>query len=358
MPNIFKWRTLVIIENKCVLCIKDFYFSNFILADKMNCIRVRTCCFMCSVTTGSKIFGWVITLASTAGIIYLAATFNDVFTPPVSIAGLTFAGLVLFGGVTLLVGIYSESSNAVLGALIVLVLVFLGAVALAVPFAEGYITGKVSFMKTLPSFAGIILLILVYAYALVVINNARLLITEQFIREDQDVVLVINRKGGGTRKLGRKAKRLWLKEGKLKKFRGKKRKIRMRSLTNMPSFYLRPKKEKPISVTVGGSPVNTDVVVNLELPEPEVASCVQPPHVIVHQDPAQILVMQPPPEPPPAIVEQVPVPVPIVYPPTKCDCDPGIPEYPDPMPPYCTDSNEHLRHSSYADRKVLPQFIC
>ncbi|XP_014251781.1 uncharacterized protein LOC106667957 isoform X4 [Cimex lectularius] len=173
MPNIFKWRTLVIIENKCVLCIKDFYFSNFILADKMNCIRVRTCCFMCSVTTGSKIFGWVITLASTAGIIYLAATFNDVFTPPVSIAGLTFAGLVLFGGVTLLVGIYSESSNAVLGALIVLVLVFLGAVALAVPFAEGYITGKVSFMKTLPSFAGIILLILYYLYQMIVINSAR-----------------------------------------------------------------------------------------------------------------------------------------------------------------------------------------
>ncbi|XP_014251783.1 uncharacterized protein LOC106667957 isoform X6 [Cimex lectularius] len=174
MPNIFKWRTLVIIENKCVLCIKDFYFSNFILADKMNCIRVRTCCFMCSVTTGSKIFGWVITLASTAGIIYLAATFNDVFTPPVSIAGLTFAGLVLFGGVTLLVGIYSESSNAVLGALIVLVLVFLGAVALAVPFAEGYITGKVSFMKTLPSFAGIILLILGSGFSVIITNSYRL----------------------------------------------------------------------------------------------------------------------------------------------------------------------------------------
>ncbi|XP_014251778.1 uncharacterized protein LOC106667957 isoform X2 [Cimex lectularius] len=194
MPNIFKWRTLVIIENKCVLCIKDFYFSNFILADKMNCIRVRTCCFMCSVTTGSKIFGWVITLASTAGIIYLAATFNDVFTPPVSIAGLTFAGLVLFGGVTLLVGIYSESSNAVLGALIVLVLVFLGAVALAVPFAEGYITGKVSFMKTLPSFAGIILLILVDCYAIIILNNLRLkLIEEPDEPDSDDEVIVIHR---------------------------------------------------------------------------------------------------------------------------------------------------------------------
>ncbi|XP_014251782.1 uncharacterized protein LOC106667957 isoform X5 [Cimex lectularius] len=186
MPNIFKWRTLVIIENKCVLCIKDFYFSNFILADKMNCIRVRTCCFMCSVTTGSKIFGWVITLASTAGIIYLAATFNDVFTPPVSIAGLTFAGLVLFGGVTLLVGIYSESSNAVLGALIVLVLVFLGAVALAVPFAEGYITGKVSFMKTLPSFAGIILLILFFFIMCIVINSKLLIMREKKLANDSE----------------------------------------------------------------------------------------------------------------------------------------------------------------------------